>query len=361
MHKKPKYILTALSLWTATFAGGCGRSPAPKKLHVNIHGLYLGGYSVGNDKRFNQTIQFMKRNRLNAMVIDAKDDTGKISWQTDIPLAAEIGANSNKIKNIEARVRSLLASGIYPIARIVVFADPLLGSQKPEWSLHTRDGALFRDTRQIAWPSPHQQEVWKYNVDIAQRAARAGFKEIQFDYIRFPEKPIDGINFNVPLRPLSKAIEEFLKYAKRQLEPHGVSVGADVFGQTTRPNPKTGGYDYTIIGQDYARIAEIVDYVYPMVYPSHYAPGSYGVSDPNQNPDAIVRAALTDARKCTRHLNPNKHRPWIQDFSMGKKYTAADVEAQIKGLADAGVHQWILWNSRNRYTPGVRYGIADRP
>ncbi len=339
----------------AAIIGGCAPSVPPAKHHVNIRGLYLTGYSVGNQKRFDDTIRFMKRSGLNAMVIDAKDDTGKISWQTDIPLAAEIDANSNKIKNIEERVKTLLSQGIYPIARIVVFADPLLGSKKPDWSIHTKDGAQFRDMRNIAWPSPHRQEVWQYNVEVAERAAQAGFKEVQFDYVRFPETRIDGVNWNAPLNP-GDAIEGFLRYAKQRLEIRGVFVSADIFGQTSSKDKINNGY--SILGQNYKNIAEIVDYVYPMVYPSHYAFGSYGVKDPNQNPGLIVRSALLDARKLTPQLDVTKHRPWIQDFNLGKKYTARDVEDQIKGLNQAGIHQWVLWNARNRYTPKVNYNIG---
>lgn len=347
--------LLALSVMAAV-AGGCARPAPPAKRHVNIRGLYLTGYSAGNSQRFEETIRFMKRKGLNAMVIDAKDDSGKISWQTDIPLALEIGANQSKIKNIRARVQTLLANDIYPIARVVVFADPLLGSRKPQWSIRTKDGAQFRDVRDIAWPSPHRQEVWQYNVEVARRAAQAGFKEIQFDYVRFPETRIDGVNWNASLKT-SDAIEEFLRYARRQLEPYGVFVSADIFGQTSSKTRAANNFS-SILGQDYKRIADIVDYVFPMVYPSHYAPGSYGVKDPNQKPGFIVRSALLDARKRTPHLDVARHRPWLQDFDLDKDYTARDVEDQIKGLAQAGVHQWVLWNARNRYTPNVNYNIG---
>lgn len=333
-------------------------TPMPRAAPMPVRGLYLTGYSAGNDRKFAQTIRFMKRSGLNAMVIDAKDDSGYISWMTGITLAGEIGANTHKIKDVRSRIRKLLAAGIYPIARVVVFADPLLGRQRPQWSIRLKSGAPFHDDRAIAWPSPHQQEVWRYNVEIAKEAARCGFAEIQFDYVRFPETPIDGVNFNVPNGQLTQAIEQFLTYARRELEPLGVWVSADVFGSIVTSR---GAGPTSIIGQNYARIAAIVDTICPMVYPSHFAPGCYGVSDPNQHPDIIVRGALRDARRLTPHISSAKHRPWIQDFDLGKDYTAADVEAQIKGLAQAGIHQWLLWNARNRYTPGVRYGIADRP
>lgn len=345
----------------ATLAG-CNRplalaprtAPAPPAL---VRGLYLTAYSAGNDHKLTQTIRFMKRSGLNAMVIDAKDDSGYISWTTDITLAGEIGANTRRIKDVSGCVQKLLTAGIYPIARVVVFADPLLGRQRPQWSIRLKSGALFHDVRDIAWPSPHQQEVWRYNVEIAKDAARLGFQEIQFDYVRFPETPIDGVNFNVPNGQLTQTIEQFLAYATSELQPLGIRVSADVFGSIVTAR---GAGPTSIIGQNYARIAAIVDTVCPMVYPSHFAPGCYGVSNPNQRPDLIVGGALQDARRLTPNMPIVKHRPWIQNFDLGKDYTAADVEAQIKGLGRAGIYQWMLWNARNRYTPGVRYDIADR-
>lgn len=331
-----------------------GAAPAAsgpaRRAHVDIHGIYLTGWVAGSDL-FYERVEFMKAAGLNAVVIDVQDDDGYVSWETEIPLAMEISAHESKISNIEERLQFLKESGIYTIGRIVVYADPLLGRRRPDMAIQ---GGQFVDTRGIRWPDPYNQAVWAYKVAIAKEAARRGFDEIQFDYIRFPEHRIAGYNYQVPVSQRTAAIEGFLRYAKAELEPYGVLISADVFGLTTSVEPG----DDMEIGQDYAAIASIVDYIKPMVYPSHYAPGTYGVSDPNAEPGRIVYESLVAAQKRTWSMDRKIHRPWIQDFTYGKAYTAADIEAQIKGLAEAGIYQWILWDPSNEYTRGVNYGVG---
>lgn len=329
------------------------RAPAdqtPARPHMDIHGLYMTGWTAGSD-RFFELVDFMKASGLNAVVIDAQDDDGLISWETEIPLARELGAHEAKIPDIEERVQYLKQNGIYTIARIVVYADPLLGRKRPDMSIQ---GGQFVDTRGIRWPDPYNRAVWDYKVAIAKDAARRGFDEIQFDYIRFPEHRIDGYNLNVPVSKRTGAIEGFLRQARAELEPLGVFIAADVFGLTT----SVAEGDDMEIGQDYAGITSSVDYILPMVYPSHYAPGTYGVVDPNAKPGRIVYESLVAAQKRTWGADRRKHRPWIQDFDYGKRYTVSDIEAQIRGLAEAGIYQWVLWDPSNRYTRGVNYGVG---
>lgn len=337
-----------------------GEAPpaAPRVLgerrHVDIRGLYMTGATAGMADWLQETVQFARAKDLNAMVIDAMDDDGHISWQTDIPLAKEIGANSDKIKDPKQVVRYLEQNGIYPIARIVVYADPLLGARRPDMAIHRPDGTPFVDTRGIRWPDPYNRQVWAYKVAVAKSAVAMGFREIQFDYIRFPEHRIAGYNYQVPVARRARAIEDFLRYARAELVPLGAFVSADVFGLTTSVAPG----DDMEIGQIYENIIEIVDYIKPMVYPSHYAPGTFGVADPNQDPGRIVYESMVRAQQRTWGVPVRKHRPWIQDFTYGKKYVAADIEAQILGLARAGIHQWILWDPGVRYTRDANYDVA---
>jgi len=316
-------------------------------VHVDVHGLYMTGWTAGSD-RFYELVDFMKTTGLNAVVIDVQDDDGYISWETEIPLAREIGAHENKIPDISDRIQYLKENGIYTIGRIVVYADPLLGSMRPDMAIM---GGGFVDTRGIRWPDPYNEKVWEYKVDVAKEVAARGFDEVQFDYIRFPEHRIEGYNYRVPVSQRTDAVEGFLRYARQELKPSGVFIAADVFGLTT----SVADGDDMEIGQDYAGIAEIVDYVLPMVYPSHYAPGTYGVADPNADPARIVYESMVGAQKRTPGMDARKHRPWIQDFDMGKEYTAWDVEEQIRGLAQAGIYQWVLWDPNNRYTAGANY------
>ncbi len=326
----------------------------PKRQHVDVRGLYMTGITAGIDSWLQEMVAFAKAKNLNAFVIDAMDDDGRISWQTDIPLAMEIGSNSNKIKDPKQVVRYLEENGIYPIARLVVYADPLLGARRPDLSIKRPDGTQFVDTRNIRWPDPYNRKVWEYKVAVAKSAVAMGFKEIQFDYIRFPEHRIAGFNYQVPVHQRAQAIEDFLRYAKAELEPLGVYISADVFGLTT----SVAMGDDMEIGQVYEELIQVVDYIKPMVYPSHYAPHTYGVADPNADPGRVVYESMVRAQKRTWGEPVEKHRPWIQDFTYGKKYVAADIEAQILGLARAGIHQWILWDPGVRYTRDVNFDVG---
>lgn len=330
--------------------------PAPlkrEKTHVDVKGIYLTGYTAGSDKKFNELLEFVKSTGLNAMVIDAKDDDGRISWITEIPLAKEIGSNTAKIRDIRQRIKTLEENGIYSIARIVVFADPLLSQKRPEMAIL---GAKWKDRRGISWTDPNNKDVWQYNVDIAKAAAEAGFREIQFDYIRFPEKDIPGVTQGVSREKRVGAILGFLEYAKQELEPYNVFMSVDVFGLTT----SVAIGDDMKLGQDYAEIAKIADYISPMIYPSHYALGTYGLPNPNKAPFETVYNSMVKAQQRTFELPVEKHRPWIQDFSLGHPYGVPEVEAQIKGLAKAGIYTFILWDPRNTYTVGVNYNIAPK-
>lgn len=331
-------------------------SPAPpkrEKVHVDVKAIYLTGYIAGSDRKFNELVDVVKSTGLNAMVIDAKDDDGRISWVTEIPLAVETGSNSKKIKDIRQRIQALEENSVYSIARVVVFADPLLSQKRPDMAIME---AKWKDGRGISWTNPNNKDVWKYNVDIAKAAAEAGFREIQFDYIRFPEKDIPGVTQGVSRDQRVVAILGFLEYARKELESYNVFMSVDVFGLTT----SVAIGDDMKLGQDYAEIAKVADYISPMIYPSHYALGTYGLPNPNKAPFETVYNSMVKAQQRTFDLPAEKHRPWIQDFSLGHPYGVAEVEAQIKGLAKAGIYSFMLWDPRNTYTAGVNYDIAPK-
>lgn len=323
------------------------------KTHVDVRGLYLTGWSAGSDDKFNDMVNYVKSSGLNAVVIDAKDDDGLITYKTEIPLAKEIGANRVvKIRDIQGRLKTLKEKNIYAIARIVVFVDPVLVAAKPDWAILN---GKFRDRRGLPWGNPYNENVWKYNVEIAKEAAKLGFNEIQFDYVRFPEKDIEGVTHNVSKEKRVETITGFLKYAKKELEPYNVFMAADVFGLTTTVT------DDMKIGQEYAPIAEIADYILPMVYPSHYNSGLFGLRNPNASPFETVYNSMVRGLGKTKNLDVKKHRPWIQDFSIyGVKYGKAEVEGQIRALARLGIRQFVLWDPNNKYTRNVDYSLIDK-
>jgi len=315
------------------------------KIPVVVKGIYLTGPTVHRTDYFNKLVSFVKNTELNSFVIDFKDDQGKISTPVNVPVAKEIYAYIHKGSNFPEKILTLARKNIYPIARIVVFKDPFLAKNKPEWSIRTTNGGIWYDRKHMSWVDPNNRDVWKYTVDLAKEAAKLGFKEIQFDYVRFPT---DGNMSNIVYpfadgKSKKEVIYEFLEYAKNELKPYNVFISADVFGLTTSTK------DDMKIGQQFEMISQVVDYICPMVYPSHYARGSYGIPDPNRSPYQTVYEGMLDGIEKAQGTNV-VIRPWLQDFSLGYHYGVNEVKAQIQAVYDAGLQEWIFWNARNRYT-----------
>lgn len=319
-----------------------------KKEAVKVKGIYMSGVIFNYPKYFQNLVNLVDRTELNALVIDIKDDEGVLSIPLEIPVAQEIKTRVHKGGKAVENLKQLTEKNIYPIARIVVFKDPSLAEGKPELALKKKTGGIWRDRKGLAWVDPHNQEVWKYAVDVAKEAAKLGFREIQFDYVRFPTDG-DVENAVYPYangKAKEDIIVEFLAYAKAELEPYNVFLAADVFGLTTLTLDDMG------MGQKYEKVVTQVDYICPMVYPSHYGPGNYGFKNPNAYPYEVVKNALLDAQKKSTAVGTKAViRPWLQDFNLGSpKYGSQQVRAQIKGTYDAGLEEWILWNAGNRYT-----------
>lgn len=313
---------------------------------VKVKGIYMSGAVFNSPRLFGNLVDLVDTTELNALVIDMKDDMGYLTAPLEIPISQEIKARTHRGANIQENMKILYEKNIYPIARIVVFKDPTLAAGKTELAIKNSDGLLWLDRKGLAWVDPHNKEVWKYAVDVAKEAAKYGFREIQFDYVRFPT---DG-NVKNAIYPFATGqskedvILDFLSYAKKELEEYNVFVAADVFGLTTLTSDDMG------MGQKYEKVITQVDYICPMVYPSHYGPGNYGFANPNAYPYEVVKSALLDGLKKAGDTNVII-RPWLQDFNLGKpRYGSSEVLAQIKATYDAGLEEWILWNASNRYT-----------
>ncbi len=322
-----------------------------------VKGVYLTGWSAGTEKTINHFINLLNRTELNTLVIDVKDDKGRVSYKSDVPLVNEIKSSQSMIKDIKSLLKKLKDNKIHTIARIVVFKDPVLGEKRPDLAIKTVKGQLWRDRNHAAWLNAYNKDSWRYSIDLAKEAAQLGFDEIQFDYIRFPTdgnvKIIDYGSLSSGIDK-TKPINEFLAQAKKELTPFGVPVSADVFGIIT-----TNIGDVEKIGQDLETISKDIDYISPMVYPSHYGSGQYGISKPDLEPYKIVYKSLSTAKARLDKLPDHKAkiRPYLQDFSapwLGKgnykKYNAEDVKTQIKAAYDSGLDEWILWNASNKYS-----------
>jgi hypothetical protein len=289
---------------------------------------------------------YLKLRGLNAIQLDIKDENGDVGFvPSSVPLAIEIGA-AKAYYRPRAVATLVRRRGVYLIGRIVCFEDPILSVQRPQLAIHRRDGSVWKNHAGLGWTNPYDKRVWDYLVDLGEAAARAGFDEIQYDYVRFPsDGDIEDLAFPVKTEtPMGWVIPQFVQYASKRLKKLGVRVSVDVFGLAATRDLG--------IGQRPKRLARYVDAVYPMVYPSHYGSGEYNLPDPNASPGQTVTVSLRHFR---RELAGSKADlvPWLQDFSYGRTYTLADVQAQIDAAAAADTRGFLLWNAGGVYTDGA--------
>ena len=232
-----------------------------------------------------------------------------------------------------------------------------MAEKKPEWAVHDGNGEVFRDKNGMAWVNPYNREVWDYLVEVASQAAMDGFDEVQFDYIRFStDIKEEELDYGTEAQKIDKIeiITEFTKYLYEKLAPRGVYVAADVFG-TVIDNET----DQKIVGQDYVKMAQNLDYICPMVYPSHYHNGAYGIAVPDADPYATIHAAAASSARQLQAV-PEEDRAqvrlWLQSFTASWvpghiRYGPEQIRQQIKGAYDAGYEEWILWNAAVNYQP----------
>ncbi len=321
-----------------------------------LRGLYVNRWAALGTKVW-ELIGLANTTEINALVVDVKDDRGFILYRSRVALARAIGADTNMPMRPD-RVRAILdtmrAHQIYPIARIVVVKDPLLAEKKTEWAIRRRDDPTkpWLDKHGKPWLDAHQDGPWRYAAELACEAVDLGFSEVQFDYVRFPDEKRLVRESVFPLangRLRADVIRDQLQTLRARLQPLGVPVTADVFGLTATDTTDMG------IGQKWERFVDAVDVVLPMVYPSHFAPGSYGIGSPNARPYETIDHALKDMkRRSTGIVGAARVVPWFQDFTLGPPhYNAAEVRAQIKAAYDNGIQSWVLWNPGSRYNVGA--------
>lgn len=325
----------------------------PFSLTDPIKGIYLTAKSVSTPAKFDQLTSLVENTGLNSIVIDIKDDEGRITYDSNLPIVHEIQSDRNApIKDLGTVVETLKKKNIYTIARIVVFKDPYLAKKKPEWAIKNKNNHLWKDKSGVMWVDPHRKEVWDYSISIAQEVAQLGFDEVQWDYVRFPDyKNIDReVTFAPsPFHTKEDAIGGFLKYAYSKVKAPNLTISADVFGLTTSVNDDMG------IGQKWETMTQHVDVISPMMYPSHYAEGTYGIPSPEATPYQLIKEGLKDAVEKNHKVQSQgksvaKIRPWYQDFSMKVPYNQKEVQDQIRAGNKLGIHEYLLWNARNTYS-----------
>jgi hypothetical protein len=317
-----------------------------------VRGLYVNRWAALGEK-MGQLINLAKTTEVNALVIDVKDDRGFVLYKSRVPLAVQIGADTNRAmshEKLRAILDTMTAHRIYPIARIVVAKDPLLAGSRLEWAIKRKDNLEpWMDKNGHPWLDPHHREVWQYAADLAKEAYDMGFSEVQFDYVRFPDEKQLVNEAVYPLangRLRAQVIRDQIGFLRSTLKPLGMPVTIDVFGLTATDTTDMG------IGQRWEMFADQADVVLPMVYPSHFAPGTYKLGNPNANPYSTIDHVLKDIkRRSAKVANVAKIVPWYQDFTLGPPhYFAEQVRAQKKAGYDNGFQSWILWNPGSRYT-----------
>jgi hypothetical protein len=325
------------------------RTPLPEE----IRGVHVTGPLMTLPGKFASYLA-LRGSGLNTLEVDLKDESGNVSFVRGAPRIAVKDGAALPYFNARATARQAHAAGVYLIGRVVTFEDPITAVAHPELAIHRSDGSLWKTNGGLAWLNPYSRAAWRYDVDVAVAAAKAGFDEIQFDYVRFPsDGDVSIMRFPGPHpQPRNATIPAFLRYAASRLHPLGVRVSADVFGLSA--THELG------IAQHPTEIGKIVDAVYPMTYPSHYTSGEYNLPDPNAAPGTTVMHSLRDFRVALaggRALLV----PWLQDFSLGRTYTFGDVMAQIESARNANTGGYMLWNASGLYTPGTLRGGAPPP
>jgi len=317
----------------------------------NVRAVYISAWVAGSPEHRDRIIKMINDTELNAVVIDIKDSTGRISFPIDTPLIKEVGSYENRIKDVDYLIDLLHKKNIYVIGRISVFQDPYMTSKKPEWAIkRLSDGGVWKDRKGLSFLDPSKKEVRDYVISIAKASYDLGFDEINFDYIRYPS---DGNmkDINYRLKEGMKRednIEDFFKYLNSEMKKDvNIPISADLFGLTTEAKDDMG------IGQVWEKAITHFDFVCPMVYPSHYPAGHMNYKKPAEHPYEVINQALKGAIAKNNSISEKntKIRPWLQDFDLGAVYTKELIRAEMKAGYDNGINSWMLWDPRNKYTP----------
>jgi hypothetical protein len=321
---------------------------------TRMRAIYVNAWAFGG-KRFHELVRLADRTEVNTFVVDVKDDTGYLTYRSEVPTAIEIGANQQlRARDIRDRLRVMREHGIFPVARIVVAKDPLLAAKKPQWSVQHVDGGLWRDRLDFAWVDAFNDSIWIYAAELAEEAVRMGFAEVQYDYVRFPDEPESRLASALfpgrrPGETKRQGVTRNLRLLRERTRKLGVPFTIDVFGLTTSARTDMG------IGQYWEDLVTTADVVLPMVYPSHYMRGVYNLKHPNSEPYQVIRRAMQDALRRSAQLGETAEiRPYLQAFTLGQpRYTPALVREQIRAAEELGLGSWVLWNPRSAYDAAI--------
>ena len=338
-------------------------APNPKTIvrpkNFEVRGVYTTHTVAGGGYIF-RIAKEMKKINLNSFVIDAKDMDGHLAYKSNIPLAKEIGATSDRppIRNLRKLVEMLHKDGYHVIMRQTLFHDELLGAKKPQYApISKTTGKPWKESRAVVWVDPSRKEVQDYHLAISKELAEMGVDEIQYDYVRFPawgNTKDAKYSFDETKIKKHEIITGFLKRQRENLAPYKVLMSADVYGVVAWDQD----VDMNITGQKIADMAKYLDALSPMLYPSHFFPPFDGYSNPGMEPYHFLNAGVKRTRNKTLGTNVTI-RPWIQAFPWhAPNYSSDYVYKQIKATNDAYAAGWLLWNAGNEYRTAFT-GIAN--
>ncbi|SFV68836.1 COG1306 predicted glycoside hydrolase [hydrothermal vent metagenome] len=314
---------------------------------IKVKALYLTFWGASNNSsRLKKILNIIDTTEVNALVVDVKNEYGSTMFLTNFKEANSYGAQRKRTnRNIQKFIQTMRKHHIYTIARIVTFKDEIQASHNPEYAIKKKSThKIWRNSDNMAWVDPFDKRSRNYTLAIAQEAAKVGFDEINFDYIRFPAKR--GLHYLQQCTQAKRieAIEKFLDEAKTRLQQYGVFISVDTYGNICWSKDDNG------IGQTVTSLAKYADYLCPMLYPSGFSSGSFHFKYPSLHPYQVVYRSVKHIQD---RISSARVRPWLQGFrdytSPHKEYKKIEIQAQIQATEDIGTNGWMLWSPSSRY------------
>ncbi len=314
---------------------------------IKVKALYLTFWGASNNSgTLKKILNLIDKTQANAVVVDVKNEYGSTSFWTKFEQANSYGAHKNRTnRNIKKFMQTMKEHNIYTIARIVTFKDELQASNNLEYAIKKEeDGSVWRNHDKMAWVDPFDKRSHEYTISIAEEAAKVGYDEINFDYIRFPAKAGLCFEDENTQKNRIKAIGDFLDQAQKRLKKYGVFISVDTYGNVCWAKDDNG------IGQTVSSLAKHADYLCPMLYPSGFSSGSFYFKYPAEHPYDVVFRSIKTIRD---RVDSSRVRPWLQYFkdytNKRKPYKRKEIQAQIQATEDAGANGWMLWSPSSRY------------
>ena len=340
-----KYFLKAYGYRPYSFSSDLNATTI-KLEAVTVRALYLTFWGASNNsKTLKKVLNIIDTTEVNAVVVDVKNEYGSTSFWTDFKQANSYGAHKKRTnRNISKFMKMMKERNIYTIARVVTFKDELQASNNPDYAIKKLDGSIWRNHDNMAWVDPFDRRSHEYAISIAEEAAKVGYDEINFDYIRFPAKSDLKFSKENTTKNRREAIESFLKLAQKRLRKYGVFISVDTYGNICWSKDDNG------IGQTVTSLAKYADYLAPMLYPSGFARGSFHFKYPSEHPHAVIYRSIKNIRD---RIETKRVRPWLQYFKdyahKRRHYKKFEVREQIRATEEINAGGWMMWSPSSKY------------